>query len=84
MADPLLAFKVAEDNDRLILRFWNVSNRIATGSLRTPAHWSRVTLCDALERFQKPVGESDNGRVCFTAGPSEIVTLSLSPSGSGK
>lgn len=30
----LLAFKIVEDNQRLILRFWNVLNRATRGSLK--------------------------------------------------
>ncbi len=39
---PLLAFKVAEDNDRLILRFWNVLDREVRGSFRLPSGWSKA------------------------------------------
>lgn len=73
---PLLAFKVAEDNQRLILRFWNVLNSTVQGSLKTPSGWSGAEICDALER---PAGslEAKEGRIRFSTGPLEIVTIAL-------
>jgi len=73
---PLLAFKVAEDNRRLILRFWNVLNRPIQGSLKQPAGWSRAEICDALERPAKPL-ETTQGRIRFSAGPLQILTIAL-------
>ncbi|HCO92482.1 MAG TPA: hypothetical protein DIU00_00785 [Phycisphaerales bacterium] len=73
---PLLAFKVAEDNRRLILRFWNVLNRTTQGSLKQPSGWSRAEICDALERSVKPL-DCAEGRIRFSAGPLEILTLAL-------
>ena len=74
---PLLAFKVAADNQRLILRFWNVLDRPVVGSLRPPSGWQRAEICDALERPRKPVS-ADQEQVSFEAEPHEIVTLALS------
>jgi len=73
---PLLAFKVAEDNRRLILRFWNVLNRPIQGSFKQPSGWSGAEICDALER---PVRQIDvtNGAIRFGAEPLEILTIAL-------
>ena len=73
---PLLAFKTAEDGQRLILRFWNVTDRPADGSLQLPPGWARAELCDALERPQKPL-DITGGRAHFTADPRAIATLAL-------
>jgi len=78
---PLLAFKVAEDNSRLILRFWNVLDHEARGSFRLPLGWSKAEACDALERPEKPLNVEQN-RVTFDAGPRGIATIALSPAGS--
>lgn len=75
---PLLAFKVAEDNQRLVLRFWNVLDREAGGSFRLPPGWSRAEACDALERPEKPL-DAVQDRVRFTIGPCGIGTIALSP-----
>ena len=77
---PLLAFKVAEDNRRLILRFWNVLTRGAEGSLKIPAGWSRAEICDALERPAKPLYVGD-GTIRFRAQPLEILTVALGKAG---
>lgn len=77
---PLLAFKVGQDNERLVLRFWNVSNETAQGSLKVPAEWPAAELCDALERRQRTLDVRANGRVGFSAAPGEILTLALLPS----
>jgi len=73
---PLLAFKVAEDNRRLILRFWNVLNRTAHGSLKQPDGWSQAEICDALERSVKPLDAAE-GRIRFSVEPLEILTIAL-------
>ena len=73
---PLLAFKIAEDNQRLILRFWNVLNRTTQGSLKQPDRWSQAEICDALERSVKPL-DCAKGRIRFSAEPLEILTLAL-------
>ncbi|MHC4486980.1 MAG: glycosyl hydrolase-related protein [Planctomycetota bacterium] len=73
---PLLAFKIAEDNQRLILRFWNVLNRTVQGSLRLPPGWSRADICDALERTAKPL-DAKKGTIRFSTEPLEILTIAL-------
>lgn len=73
---PLTAFKIAEDNRRLILRFWNVVNRTAYGSLKLPPGWAQAEICDALERPRKKLDAVD-GRVRFSAGPLGILTVAL-------
>lgn len=75
---PLLAFKIAQDNRRVILRFWNVLDRETDGSFRPPSGWSAPEMCDALERSQKPL-EANEDRVAFTVGPRGITTIALSP-----
>lgn len=75
---PLLAFKVAEDDRRLILRFWNVLDREAAGSFRLPSGWSTPEACDALERPEKPLAVVQD-RVAFRVGPRGIATVALSP-----
>ena len=74
---PLLAFKTAEDNQRLILRFWNVRDHEAPGSLKLPEGWTKAEMCDALERQVKPLNVID-GRIRFRAEPQDIVTVALS------
>ncbi|UCF15946.1 MAG: hypothetical protein JSW59_00510, partial [Phycisphaerales bacterium] len=73
---PLLAFKVAEDNQSLILRFWNVTNRATQGSLKPPSGWSRAEICDALERPTKPL-EARDSTIRFNVEPLEILTIAL-------
>jgi hypothetical protein len=73
---PLLAFKVAQDNRRLILRFWNVQDSVIHGSLKLPSGWPRAEVCDALERSVKPVEVTD-GIAQFDANPLEILTIGL-------
>jgi hypothetical protein len=73
---PLLAFKVAEDNKRLILRFWNVLNRAVVGSLNLPSEWKQAEICDALERSKKPL-KTTEGRIQFSAEPLGILTIAL-------
>jgi hypothetical protein len=75
---PLLAFKVAEDNSRLVLRFWNVLDREAPGSFRLPPGWSKAQVCDAMERPEKPL-DAGQDRVAFQVGPRGIATIALSP-----
>jgi len=75
---PLLAFKVAQDNRRVVLRFWNVLDREVGGSFGLPSGWSAAQTCDALERPQKPL-EAKGDRVAFTVGPRGIMTIALSP-----
>ncbi len=74
---PLLAFKVAQDNQRLVLRFWNVSDHNCDGTLRLPVGWAKAEICDALER-PKTTLEATDDHVLFSARPAEIVTLALS------
>ena len=73
---PLLAFKVAENNRRLIARFWNVLNRNVQGSLKLPPGWSGAKICDALERPVKPL-DATEGIIRFNAKPLEILTIAL-------
>ncbi len=73
---PLLAFKVAQDDQRLVLRFWNVSNHTCDGTLRLPAGWTKAEICDALERPKTTLKTTDN-QVLFSARPAEILTLAL-------
>jgi len=73
---PLLAFKIAEDNRRLILRFWNVLDRVIQGSLKLPPGWPRAEVCDVIERSNKPL-DTTEGIVRFNANPLEILTIAL-------
>ncbi len=73
---PLMAFKVALDNRRLILRFWNVSDTSVRGSLRLPDGWTRAESCDGLERRQKTLAPQ-GGHVSFDAAPHGIATVAL-------
>jgi hypothetical protein len=75
-AGPLLAFKVAEDQQRLMLRFWNVLNRPAQGSLQLPANWQAAEVCDALERPLTTLSVTD-GAIKYSAGPLQILTIAL-------
>jgi hypothetical protein len=74
---PLLTFKTAEDNQRLILRFWNVQDHATDGSLELPPGWTRAESCDALERRAKLL-DVVGGRIRFTAEPRGILTVALS------
>ncbi|MEN6333557.1 MAG: glycosyl hydrolase-related protein, partial [Phycisphaerales bacterium] len=78
---PLLAFKVAEDNSRLILRFWNVLDRETRGSFQVPPGWSKPEVCDALERPEKSLDAAED-RVIFDVGSHGIATIALSPAAS--
>ena len=73
---PLLAFKVGQDNRRMVLRFWNVLNRTAQGSLKQPPGWSQAEICDALERPMKPL-DTAGDRIRFSVEPLEILTIAL-------
>ena len=77
---PLLAFKVAEDNRRLIVRFWNVLNSNVQGSLKLPPGWSGAEICDALERPVKPLDATED-IIRFNAKPLEILTIALDKGG---
>lgn len=74
---PLLVFKTAEDNQRLIVRFWNVQDHVSQGSLKLPTGWKKAQECDALERPMKPLNVRE-GRVQFEAEPLGILTVALS------
>ena len=74
---PLLAFKTAEDNQRLILRLWNVRNHAAQGSLKLPPGWTQAEKCDALERPVELLDVREN-RIQFNAEPLGILTIALS------
>ncbi|MHB8900623.1 MAG: glycoside hydrolase family 38 N-terminal domain-containing protein [Thermoguttaceae bacterium] len=73
---PLLAFKVAEDDRRLILRFWNVRDKPVQGSLKLPSGWGKAQRCDALERQLGPL-EAADGRLRFDAAARGFVTVAL-------
>jgi hypothetical protein len=73
---PVLALKVAEDGQRLILRCWNVLERSVEGSLKLPRGWVRAEMCDALERPMGPLPVSQQ-RVKFTAPPRGINTVAI-------
>ena len=73
---PVLAVKAAEDGERLILRFWNVRDRTAEGSVKLPQGFERAELCDALER-RKTSLPVRRGRVVFAAGARGIATVAL-------
>lgn len=73
---PVTAFKVAEDGTRLILRLWNVLDRVVPGSVATLPGWPRVTLCDALERPLRVLPVED-ARAEFAVGARTTLTLAL-------
>ncbi len=73
---PLLACKVAEDDRRVILRFWNVQNDPVHGSLKLPAGWNRGERCDALERKLDPL-EVVDGRLLFDVQGRGLATVAL-------
>jgi len=73
---PLLAFKVAEDGHRLILRFWNVTAKSVCGSLKLPDGWGSGERCDALERGLGTL-EVIDGRIRFSAEAEGIATIAL-------
>ncbi|MBN1248091.1 MAG: hypothetical protein JXC32_10570 [Anaerolineae bacterium] len=75
---PVLAFKAAQDGQRLILRLWNVLERPVAGSMKLPIGYNRGDLCDALERPQRGLAV-ENGRVAFDAGAGALITLALLP-----
>lgn len=73
---PVLAFKVAEDGCRLILRLWNVVDQPQLGSLKLPKGYNGGQLCDALERPQCewPV---EDGRLLFEVKAGAVATLAF-------
>ena len=73
---PVLAFKVAEDDKRLVLRLWNLRSEPTAGSLKLPDGWTRAEACDALERPRQPLAVVEQ-RVPFSAEPRGILTIGL-------
>jgi alpha-mannosidase len=73
---PVVAFKVAEDGERLILRLWNLVNQTVRGWLRMPVGFAHAQRCDALER-PLDVLIVDQGRAQFDAERRGIVTIAL-------
>jgi len=70
------AVKVAEDGKRVIVRFWNPSDRAEEGSLRLPNGFEKAELCDALERAVAPLA-AVGGRISFSVASRSIVTVAL-------
>jgi len=75
---PVLALKVAEDGERLILRLWNVLDRPVAGSARLPDGFGRAERCDALERPRQEL-PVERGRAAFAADPRGILTIAFCP-----
>ena len=73
---PVVALKVAEDGERLVIRLWNVLEQPVTGSLLPPTGYTRFEICDALERAQSEASVCD-GRVSFTVEGQSIATLAF-------
>jgi len=73
---PVIAVKVAEDGERLIVRLWNLLNRVAKGSLRLPMGFAYAQCCDALER---PIDSLvvEQGCVQFGVDGRGIMTVAL-------
>ena len=73
---PVLAFKIAEDRRRFVLRVWNVRRERCAGSLKLPEGFARAEACDALERPKRSL-EVSEGRVHFSADARAILTIAL-------
>ena len=73
---PVLAFKVGEDGQRMILRLWNVLDRPVAGSVRLPKGYVRAERCDALERRQSDLDLAGD-RVAFTVPVCGILTIAF-------
>jgi hypothetical protein len=75
---PVLAFKLAQDGERLILRLWNVLARPVVGSVKLPTGYAAVEVADALERPQHAL-PVEAGCCTFEADGGAIVTLAFVP-----
>lgn len=73
---PLIAIKRPEDGSGLVLRFWNVTDKPARGSIRLPDRMCSAEQCDALERPLNPLPISAR-RATFAADPLSLATLAL-------
>jgi hypothetical protein len=73
---PVVAFKVADDGKRLILRLWNVLDRPEQGTARLPEGCVRAEQCDALKRRIGDLGV-ERGRMVCTVSARGIGTVAF-------
>jgi hypothetical protein len=75
-AGPLLSCRAMREGDGLLLRFWNVLDQPAKGTLLIPEGYRGAERCDALGRRVAPLA-LDGRRVRFDARPRGLVTIVL-------
>jgi hypothetical protein len=75
-AGPLLSCRRIESQNGLALRFWNVLDQPAIGSLRLPQGYRTAERCDALGRTFDPLA-IDEQRVRFTVPARGTATVAL-------
>ena len=79
-AGPVTTFKTAEDDKRLILRLWNVTDSPALGSVSLPEGFSHIEICDGMERPKQAV-QCKQSMAPFTVDARGILTLALCSEG---
>jgi mannosylglycerate hydrolase len=70
------AIKKAENDDALIIRMYNVSDKKITGKLTAFSPIAKATLVNMLEEYQGDISVSGNS-LTFSVKENQIVTLSL-------
>jgi alpha-mannosidase len=68
------ALKPAEDGRGIVLRCYNATDRAVTGAWQLPWRARRAVRCRLDETAREPL-RVVRGRVAFTAGPREVVTI---------
>jgi hypothetical protein len=75
-AGPLLSCRAMREGDGLLLRFWNVLDQPAEGTLLLPEGYCSAERCDALDRRLAPLA-LDGRRARFDVRPRGLVTIAL-------
>jgi alpha-mannosidase len=79
----LSALKVAEDDDSIIARLYNIADYSVEAGIRLHAPFSKVERLDLNEENARPWG-ARKGVVPLSLGPNEIATLKFSPRGANR
>ncbi len=74
----LQAFKVAEDGNGYIARFYETEGKAASVGWKGPGKAGKAQLCDMVERPVSPAA-IEGDRVKFDIGPWQVVTLRITP-----
>lgn len=80
----LSALKKAEDDDSVVMRFYETTGRACRARIGVPV---ATVSARPLNLLEEPAGEEveiDDGQIALDVGPFEIVTLKLIPPSSGK